>query len=312
MAWIAYFICFTFRASLAALQKSDFQTYMFVLNGFTVAVALKAWILRSDYRLEWSWVFSALATLMLLSSWTVTLLYSAFTTSPPLPSLLAPLIPSTQFSTQWGTLTTTLPLNPHNLMTRQMLHPLLPMSCQTLPCLLFMILSPPPHLKASRRPVAGGPKMRSHCFLIISKKTAFWQLQGALAWKSWILTRLVPWSSQRMSLNAITNGGVYVSLSLSAFMTNYIYILQLYATYKAVSQWNKKSGSGSWHNEYGVNVWIPAEREWEICKDAKGKIYSLFLIWLIYWHRRQLPYYVGQHDLSSPHPYVREHTWHNH
>ena len=25
-------------------------------------------------------------------------------------------------------------------------------------------------------------------------------------------------------------------------------------------------------------------------------------------HRRQLPRHVGQHDLSSPHPYVHEHT----
>ena len=36
--------------------------------------------------------------------------------------------------------------------------------------------------------------------------------------------------------------------------------LQLCSTYKAISQWDKKSGGG-WHDDYGANTRTPSEKE---------------------------------------------------
>lgn len=47
-------------------------------------------------------------------------------------------------------------------------------------------------------------------------------------------------------------------LSMRVYLTDLP--LKLCGIYKAISLWDKKSGSG-WHDEYGVNAWTVAEKQ---------------------------------------------------
>ena len=52
----------------------------------------------------------------------------------------------------------------------------------------------------------------------------------------------------------------HVCIVINYIDFDYLFILQLCAIYKAVLQWDKKSGSG-WHDDYGANAQTPSEKE---------------------------------------------------
>ena len=48
-------------------------------------------------------------------------------------------------------------------------------------------------------------------------------------------------------------------------------VYKLCSIYKAISQWDKKSGSG-WHNDYGANAHPEQKRSvWGISEDAQSE-----------------------------------------
>ena len=214
------------RGCSAVWEISDSQINLFVSAGFPVAVPSDfrfsgaAWIAHWEpsycYKLDACCAHA-------FPSWTNTLLCSTFTTLSHLLPWLTTLPPSTPFSIQCRTIltTTTLLLKPQKIMTQPTF-------------LLHLPLQPALAQKTLRRQVlvADGLKVKSHFSSTMLKKIVFWWLHEASAWRSCNSTRLIPRWSQRMLLNVIINGVMYVLLVLSLLLTTWsVFITILHYSY---------------------------------------------------------------------------------